>query len=184
MALGAIMVVLGCSACKNPTPDVVDIEVYFVDWAMMMDGGGSYSDMAKPVVRRVPASEDIAAVALREVLKGPTPEEQELGFETAMPGDAMIRGRMEGLAAYLEEHSIDDIPPRGRYTHGAIELLSLRVENGTAYPDFSNEIHAYGGGSAASASISAQIVKTLKQFPEIDDVVISVEGRTRDVLQP
>ena len=175
LALVGIMVVLGLSACKKADPAMVDIEVYFIDLAMMMDGRGSYSAMAKPVVRRVPVSEDIAAVAVREMLKGPTPEEQELGFTNSMPGEAVIAGRIAGLAAYLEAHSMEDIPPRNRYTHGAVELLSLSVEDGTAYADFSNEIHAYGGGSAWSASIAAQIVKTLEQFPEIDDVVISVE---------
>jgi len=184
MALVATMVVLGSSACKKAEPAMVDIEVYFIDWPMMMDGRGSYGDMAKPVVRQVPASDDIAAVAVREMLKGPTPEEQERGFETAMPDDTMIGRRIAGIAEYKRQHPTEEIPPGNRYTHGAVELLSLRIEDGTAYADFSNEIHAYGGGSAPSGAIPAQIRKTLQQFLEIDAVVISVESRTAVILQP
>ncbi|MEO2003382.1 MAG: GerMN domain-containing protein, partial [Candidatus Poribacteria bacterium] len=77
-----------------------------------------------------------------------------------------------------------EVVRESRYTRGVSKLLRLRIDDGTAYPDFSNEIHAYGGGGMPSALISAQIVKTLRQFPEIGSVVISVEGRTANVLQP
>jgi len=34
------------------------------------------------------------------------------------------------------------------------------------------------------AAIRAQIRETLKQFPTVDEVIISIDGRTEDILQP
>jgi len=33
-------------------------------------------------------------------------------------------------------------------------------------------------------AIRAQITETLKQFPTVENVVISIDGRTEDILQP
>lgn len=65
-----------------------------------------------------------------------------------------------------------------------VKINSLRIEKGTAYIDFSEELQAYGGGSAAAITIEWQIKKTLMQFPTVDEVIISIEGRTEDILQP
>ncbi|PIP22172.1 MAG: hypothetical protein COX38_02115, partial [Candidatus Nealsonbacteria bacterium CG23_combo_of_CG06-09_8_20_14_all_39_25] len=40
------------------------------------------------------------------------------------------------------------------------------------------------GGSCKVSAIRAQITQTLKQFPTVDEVVISINGRTEDILQP
>jgi len=40
------------------------------------------------------------------------------------------------------------------------------------------------GGSCRVAAISAQIMETLKQFPTVKDVIISINSRTEDILQP
>ena len=61
-------------------------------------------------------------------------------------------------------------------------LLGLRLQGGVAYPDFSAEIEA--GGSLRVMTISQSIRRTLLQFPSVKEVVIAVEGRTGDVLQP
>lgn len=65
-----------------------------------------------------------------------------------------------------------------------ITIKSLRIENKTAYVDFDKTIEEGMGGSCRTSAIRAQIIKTLQQFPTISDVVISVEGRTEDILQP
>ncbi len=65
-----------------------------------------------------------------------------------------------------------------------ITIKSLRIENKTAYVDFDKKIEEGIGGSCRTSAIRAQIIKTLQQFPTISDVVISVEGRTEDILQP
>lgn len=63
-------------------------------------------------------------------------------------------------------------------------LNSLRIVDGVAYADFSGEIEAHGGGSARIMCLRQQITQSLKQFSTVREVVISVEGRTEDVLQP
>lgn len=61
---------------------------------------------------------------------------------------------------------------------------SLVIRDGIAYADFNEGLEAYGGGSCRVAAIRAQITETLKQFPTVNEVVISVNGRTEDILQP
>lgn len=62
-------------------------------------------------------------------------------------------------------------------------LNSIRIENGTAYADFSEELNNTGG-SCAVGGIYASISDTLTQFSTVQNVVISVNGRTEDILQP
>jgi hypothetical protein len=65
-----------------------------------------------------------------------------------------------------------------------VELNDIRIENGTAYVDFSEELNQVGGSCSVTA-IRAQIEETLLQFPTVDDVVISVSGGNPDeALQP
>lgn len=70
------------------------------------------------------------------------------------------------------------------YDGDRVRLLSLRIENKAAHADFGSELEAYGGGSANVCCIWPQIVSTAAQFPFIEDVKISIEGRTEDILQP
>jgi hypothetical protein len=69
--------------------------------------------------------------------------------------------------------------------NSGVRLLSLNVdENGTAYADFDKQLETGIGGSCKVAAIRAQITETLKQFPTVKNVVISIDGRTEDILQP
>ncbi len=64
-------------------------------------------------------------------------------------------------------------------------LISLSVKNGTATAVFSSELEGYGGGSCAAQTVRSEIESTLKQFPSIKNVVISVQGKTpEESLQP
>ena len=75
---------------------------------------------------------------------------------------------------------------QGFYTNinPGVKVQSLTIdENGLARADFSQELESTGGSCRVSA-ISAQIVQTLKQFPTIKNVIISINGRTEDILQP
>lgn len=65
-----------------------------------------------------------------------------------------------------------------------VKIQSLVVQNGVAKVDFDATLEAQVGGSARVQAIRAQITETLKQFPTIEQVIISVNGRTDDVLQP
>lgn len=63
-------------------------------------------------------------------------------------------------------------------------IQGLAVQNGTARADFSEELEKGVGGSCRVTAIRAQITQTLKQFPTIKTVVISIGGRTENILQP
>jgi hypothetical protein len=64
-----------------------------------------------------------------------------------------------------------------------VKLNSIRIEDGTAFVDFSSELNQ-GAGSCLVSAIRAQIEDTLKQFDTVKKVEISVAGDTADVLQP
>jgi hypothetical protein len=65
-----------------------------------------------------------------------------------------------------------------------VRLQSLDISNGVARVDFSRELDENVGGSCRVEAIRAQIEETLKQFPTVQEVVISIDGRTEDILQP
>ena len=65
-----------------------------------------------------------------------------------------------------------------------VEIQSLSIKNETAYIDFNKVLEEGVGGSCRISAIRAQITETLKQFPTVKNVVISIDGRTEDILQP
>ncbi len=74
----------------------------------------------------------------------------------------------------------------GYYTslNTGVGINSLKIENATAYVDFDSQLEQAVGGSCRVLAIASQIRETLKQFETVEDVVISVDGRTEDILQP
>lgn len=67
--------------------------------------------------------------------------------------------------------------------NSGIKINSLKIQNGLAEADFSEELETTGGSCRVSA-IRAQITETLKQFPTVKEVKISINGRSEDILQP
>lgn len=65
-----------------------------------------------------------------------------------------------------------------------VKIQSLTIENGVAKVDLSKELETGVGGSCRTGAIRAQITETLKQFPTVKSVVISIDGRIEDILQP
>lgn len=63
-------------------------------------------------------------------------------------------------------------------------IQKLAIENGEAHVDFNEQMEYQMGGSCRVSAIRAQITETLKQFTSVKEVVISVNGRTEDILQP
>jgi hypothetical protein len=63
------------------------------------------------------------------------------------------------------------------------KLNSILIIDGVAKADF-DQVTESGGGSCSMASRVAQITETLKQFPTVKSVVISINGRTQDIFQP
>ncbi|MFA4834290.1 MAG: GerMN domain-containing protein [Patescibacteria group bacterium] len=65
-----------------------------------------------------------------------------------------------------------------------VKIKSLAIENGAARVDFNEQLEFQVGGSCRVSAIRSQIAETLRQFSTVDDVIISINGRTEDVLQP
>lgn len=65
-----------------------------------------------------------------------------------------------------------------------VKVQSLSIKDKTAYVDFDEALEKAVGGSCRVAAIRSQITNTLKQFATVEDVVISINGRTEDILQP
>lgn len=65
-----------------------------------------------------------------------------------------------------------------------VKIKRLSITNGVAEVDLSEELSANVGGSCRVSAIRAQITQTLKQFPTVREVVISIDGNTEGILQP
>jgi hypothetical protein len=74
----------------------------------------------------------------------------------------------------------------GYYTsiNPGVKIQSLTILNGVATVDFNEILDKNIGGSCRVAAIRSQISETLKQFPTVQSVVIAIDGRTEDILQP
>lgn len=68
------------------------------------------------------------------------------------------------------------LPPHGR-------VHRVEVVDGTAVVDFTPAAQP-PGGSCWVASVVGQIRRTLLAFPDVNEVVLQVDGHTRDVFQP
>ncbi|GAG64263.1 unnamed protein product [marine sediment metagenome] len=68
--------------------------------------------------------------------------------------------------------------------NSGVRIQSLTIENSIAKIDFDEQLGFQVGGSCRVAAIWAQITETLKQFPSVDSIIISINGRTEDILQP
>lgn len=68
--------------------------------------------------------------------------------------------------------------------NSGVKIQKLTIKNRLAKVDFSAELEKDGGGSCRTAAIIAQIKQTLKQFSSVQDVLISINGQTEDILQP
>lgn len=115
--------------------------------------------------RGVPQTPRIGAAALEELLWGPPPGS---GLATAIPTPDQV-------LAY---------PGREADWGARVRLLGLTIRDGVATADFSQELRAYGGGSARVSAIRRQITRTLLQFPSVREVRIAIEGQTEGVLEP
>jgi len=65
-----------------------------------------------------------------------------------------------------------------------VKIQKLTIENGVAKVDFDDQVEFQVGGSCRVSAIRAQITETLKQFSTVKDIVISIDGRIEDILQP
>jgi len=105
-----------------------------------------------PVEREVDFSVALIVSALKQLLAGPTDQDKNNGF-------------------------VSQIPTKD------ITIQKLEAKDGIVYVDFNQGLQkAAGTDVCKNTAIRAQVVETLKQFPAIKDVVISVDGKTEGVL--
>ncbi|MHB1415973.1 MAG: Gmad2 immunoglobulin-like domain-containing protein [Chloroflexota bacterium] len=97
---------------------------------------------------------------------------------TLAVGKTAISELLKGPTEEEQGNGLTTVIPKGT------ELKSLKIENGTAYADFNATLGAQASGSLAVATIRRQITLTLQQFSTVQQVVISIDGRSEDILQP
>lgn len=68
--------------------------------------------------------------------------------------------------------------------NSGVMVQKFEVIDSVAYVDFNSRLNEGVGGSCRVSSIRAQIEKTLSDLPDIDSVVISVDGKTEGILEP
>ena len=122
----------------------------------------------REVTRYVPRTSAIGTAALRELCWGPA------GNEAAAAGMQSVLPSPEQIAVY---------PGREADWSGRVYVRSVRIENGIAYIDWSAEMAAWGGGSAALFQLEEQVRQTMTQFGTVDDIRMTVEG-SEEILQP
>jgi len=106
------------------------------------------------------------------------------------PVERMVAGKIAIYRAALEEllkgPNADDVAAGYRTSiPGGVKLKSVAADAaGTVTADFDDRLAKGVAGACRVESIRAQIGATLKQFPEVHDVVISINGDTEGILEP
>lgn len=98
-----------------------------------------------------------------------------INAETLGPG--AIEALIKGLSQAEEETYYSAVST-------STMLQSFVIEEGVAYVDFSSEFNEDGGGSCNAVALRSQVENTLIDLPDIDAVVISVNGQTEGILEP
>jgi len=95
----------------------------------------------------------------------------------------IYRSVLEELFEGPTDHESDN--GYGSELPGGVKLKSVGSDaNGILTADFDRKLERGVAGSCRVTAIQAQIDTTLKQFPEVREVVISVEGEKEGILQP
>ncbi len=157
---------------QRPFPEEIAVKVFFGN--EKNNPGAANCSAVFPVTRIVKNDLVVRRAAIEELLKGPTTEEKEQGYYSSIPSK-------EEVIEFREK--VKEETGEAPYEGDEVKLKSLKILSGTAYVNFSEELKAYGGGSCKVAAIKAEISETLKQFPRVDGVIISIEG-DEHALQP
>jgi|SRR3989344_2150268 len=89
------------------------------------------------------------------------------------------------IAELLEGLTSDEIE-KGFFTsiNPGTKVGNIMLEEGIVKVDFNERLNEGVAGSCKVQAIRSQITETLKQFPEVKEVVISVNGESETILQP
>ncbi|KPJ85301.1 hypothetical protein AMJ57_03615 [Parcubacteria bacterium SG8_24] len=92
---------------------------------------------------------------------------------------AVLESLLQGPSDDEREEGYSSSLPSG------VRLKSVAADaEGRVTADFSSRLDRGVGGSCRVTAIRAQIVATLEQFPEVNEVIIAVEGEVEEALQP
>lgn len=118
-----------------------------------------------------------------------TEKDPEISCNEVFPVERTVPATTATAQAALQEllagPTIDEVAEK-YYTSipEGVSVNSITIANGVATVDFSEELDKNVGGSCRVISIRSQIVETLKQFPTVTKVVISVNDEVEEALQP
>lgn len=135
---------------------------------------------------RIPVTFDKSTVTLKVYLQNFNVNndcQDVLGVERVVPMTvAVAKASIEELLKGLTPADVS----AGYFTsiNEGVKLNSISITNGVAYADFDSKLEYQVAGSCRIMGIYAQIEETLKQFSTVNSVVISIDGRTGDILQP
>ncbi|MCG2690253.1 GerMN domain-containing protein [Candidatus Parcubacteria bacterium] len=99
-------------------------------------------------------------------------------FKTLEPAKAAVEELLKGPTSNEASQSYSTNIPQD------VKLNEIGIAKGVATVDFNEALGYQVGGSCRVSAIRAQITETLKQFPSVQDVVISINGQIEDILQP
>ncbi len=68
--------------------------------------------------------------------------------------------------------------------NSGVKIQTLSMIDGVVTVNFDEQLEFQVGGSCRVAAIRVQITDTLMQFPTVNSVIISIDDRTEDILQP
>lgn len=118
-------------------------------------------------------------------LKNPQAEDCKAVFPVAreiIKSDKIIEVTLEELLKGLTQEE----KAQG-YISGinqGVRVQKISTEQGILRVDFNSKLEEGIGGSCLVSMIRSQILETLKQFPNVNDVIISINDRIEDILQP
>ncbi len=137
------------------SPEFMTVKIFLSDSRFVNE---PYFDCSRTIAveRRVFRTSAVARAAIEALLRGATEEEINQGF-------------VSNINSGVRVQRLSVNPSTG---------------GGTAEIDFDEQLEFQVGGSCRVAAIRAQVTETLKQLSTVDNVVISVNGRTEDILQP
>jgi germination protein M len=114
----------GSIAGSNITPVQMEIKLYFADRKAVEDGKPGPYGFVTPVTRHIPATSGILCAAMKELIKGPLPEEQ--GVDPVMPAASEVcKVSIKDGIAYIDfNQSFADNHPGGTLG-GSITMQSI-----------------------------------------------------------
>jgi len=96
---------------------------------------------------------------------------------TVAVAEAALRALLDGPSAEERRNGFGtEIPARTR-------LRDITITDGHAVADFSADLN-HTAGSCSVTAARAEIERTLRQFPTVRSVTITINGEAKGVLQP